>query len=72
MHTYDGLVFRALHGLCDAIRRAGGSLEVRPGIADGLVVERVDEHLSGAVNAAYHALWREEDAVCGLASVGFL
>ena len=43
LHTHHRLVLRTLHGLDDTVCRTGCHTELRPGVTDSLVVERVDK-----------------------------
>ena len=43
LHTHHRLVLRTLHGLDDTVCGTGCHTELRPGVTDSLVVERVDK-----------------------------
>ena len=44
LHTDDGFVFVALHGLDDVVGRLGGDAELRSSLAHSLMMEAVDKH----------------------------
>ena len=73
LHGKDRLLLlHALHGLNDAVGCHRRHLQVRSGVVDGLVVERVDVERTVFHVGLYHAAHLQLHLVCGLRAVSVL
>ena len=72
LHTHHRLVLGALHAFDDTVGRTGHHTETLAGVADGLMVERVDINLPLAKQLEQGGIFFDGDAVGQLLTGGIL